>query len=313
MQKQTLSEFNVLKGIGIFLVVLGHAGSLNESVVNVIFSFHMPLFFFVSGFFFKETTLKEFFVKKGKRILVPYIAFSFLSFLIYFIPNYKHSKFNFFDFFYGTFLGVSDGFYLSWNIVLWFLPALFLLNLIYLLVTKAKMNFLLVVLFAIGIYFKNDETKILPFHLISALLSLPFFVIGNYLKQYYEVLNKYLKNWMFVLLLILGVFIANSNSIIPDLRINLIGNSIVFYLASILLIFATLLLSRLIKEHKILEWLGNNSLLIMCLHLKLFFIAKFVLLKICVDNGFLFSLLLMPILYFPILLIKKYLPFLEGK
>lgn len=313
MQKKTLSEFNILKGIGIFLVVLGHAGSVDASVINVIFSFHMPLFFFVSGFFFKETSLKDFFEKKGKRILIPYIAFSLLSFLIYFIPNYKHSKFNFLDFFYGTFLGVSDGFYLSWNIVLWFLPALFLLNLVYLLLAKFKMKFLLIVLIALGVYFKNEEAKILPFHLISVLLSLPFFIAGNFLKQHYEILNKYLKNWMFVLFLIVGVFIANANSTTPDLRINLIGNPFVFYSASVMLIFATLLLSRLINENKIVEWLGNNSLLIMCIHLKFLFIAKFILLKLGIDNGFLFSLLLMPILYFPIILIKKYLPFLEGK
>lgn len=313
MGKTIFNEFNILKGIGIFLVILGHVGGVSENISNVIFSFHMPLFFFVSGFFFKETTLKAFLFKKGKRILIPYIAFSFLSFLMYYIPNYNDSKFNFFDFFYGTFLGISDGFYLSWNIVLWFLPALFLLNLIYLLLEKIKKKFLIIVLFIVGIYFRNDETKILPFHLISVLLSLPFFVFGNYLKHYYFTLNKYCKDWMFIVLLILGIFMVSLNTLKPDLRVNLIGNVFVFYLASFILITATLLLSRLINKNKILEWLGNNSLLIMCLHLKFLFIAKFVLLKVGLDDGFLISLLLLGILYFPIILIKKYLPFLEGK
>lgn len=313
MGKTIFNEFNILKGIGIFLVVLGHAGSVNENIINVIFSFHMPLFFFVSGFFFKETTLKDFLVKKGKRILIPYIAFSFLSFLLYYIPNYTHSKFNLLDFFYGTFLGISDGFYLSWNIALWFLPALFFLNLIYLLLMKIKMKFLIIVLFLVGIYFRNEETEILPFHIIAVLLALPFFVFGNYLKQYYVTLNKCFKDWIFVPLLVLGIFIVCLNSFIPDLRVNLIGNPFVFYLASFILIIATLFLSRLIKENKPLQWLGDNSLLIMCLHLKFLFIAKLILLKLGFDNGFLFSLFLMPILYLPIILIKKYLPFLEGK
>lgn len=311
MGKIIFNEFNILKGIGIFLVILGHAGSVNGNIINVIFSFHMPLFFFISGFFFKETTLKDFLVKKGKRILIPYALFSFLSFLIYFIPNYNNSKFNFFDFFYGTFLGVSDGFYLSWNIVLWFLPALFLLNFIYLLLIK--MRFLIIAFVIVGLYFSNDETKILPFHLISVLLSLPFFILGNYFKQYYLIVGNYFKNWMFIPLSIIGIYLVSLNVLKPDLRVNLIGNPFIFYSASLLLILASLFLSRLLQKNKILQWLGENSLLIMCLHLKFLFIARFILLKFGVDNGFLTSLILIPILYFPIIIIKKYLPILEGK
>uniref|UniRef100_UPI001C2F5592 acyltransferase family protein n=1 Tax=Micrococcus sp. GbtcB5 TaxID=2824750 RepID=UPI001C2F5592 len=40
------------KGMGIFLVILGHTGSLGGRITNYIYSYHMPLFFFLSGYLF---------------------------------------------------------------------------------------------------------------------------------------------------------------------------------------------------------------------------------------------------------------------
>ena len=45
---------DIVKGIGIFLVVLGHQ---NTILTQEIYSFHMPLFFFLSGIFIKIITL----------------------------------------------------------------------------------------------------------------------------------------------------------------------------------------------------------------------------------------------------------------
>ena len=61
MQEKTRdSYFDNLKTILIFLVVLGHFTNLNNSVPlmgainNVIYSFHMPIFIFISGYFSKS-------------------------------------------------------------------------------------------------------------------------------------------------------------------------------------------------------------------------------------------------------------------
>lgn len=42
---------DVAKGIGILLVILGH---LKNPLMDFIYAFHMPLFFFVSGMFVKK-------------------------------------------------------------------------------------------------------------------------------------------------------------------------------------------------------------------------------------------------------------------
>lgn len=67
--------FDLLKGVALLLVILGHcrAGALYP----FIYSFHMPLFFFVSGYFFKNRPIKEEVALSFKRLLVPYFFASF--------------------------------------------------------------------------------------------------------------------------------------------------------------------------------------------------------------------------------------------
>ena len=69
---------DILKGIGIIAVVVGH-------VMNwrYVYSFHMPLFFLISGYTFhvRENEV-EWFVKCCRRYLLPYFSFM-LSFSLY--------------------------------------------------------------------------------------------------------------------------------------------------------------------------------------------------------------------------------------
>lgn len=69
---------DILKGIGIILVVLEHLAQ-DDHLSTWINAFHMPLFFFLSGVFFQPTF--ENWKKSCKRILVPYLIFAILSFL----------------------------------------------------------------------------------------------------------------------------------------------------------------------------------------------------------------------------------------
>ena len=61
------------KGIGILLVLIGHFGFIPE-VKRFIYLFHMPLFFFLSGYFFKTRSLAElpkYAVSKLKSLYIP--------------------------------------------------------------------------------------------------------------------------------------------------------------------------------------------------------------------------------------------------
>lgn len=46
---QRLAYMDIAKGIGIICVIVGHMD--NQFIQQIVFSFHMPLLFMISGFF----------------------------------------------------------------------------------------------------------------------------------------------------------------------------------------------------------------------------------------------------------------------
>lgn len=87
---------SILKGLGIILVVIGHSG---YSPFNLFppYSFHMPLFFFISGYFYNtkyESDQLSFLKKRAKSLLLPYLIYNIIYALItFFIYTRYHLKF----------------------------------------------------------------------------------------------------------------------------------------------------------------------------------------------------------------------------
>lgn len=73
-------SFDVLKGIGICLVLVAH--SLGGYVHTFAYSFHMPLFFLVAGYFFKPRDCKKEFALDFRRIMVPFFFAGILMLLL---------------------------------------------------------------------------------------------------------------------------------------------------------------------------------------------------------------------------------------
>lgn len=78
---------SIAKAIGITLMVIGHSGCPSTTFGRFIYLFHMPLFFFCSGYFFKEIAdilaLKSFVIRRFKGIYIPYIKWSILFLLLH--------------------------------------------------------------------------------------------------------------------------------------------------------------------------------------------------------------------------------------
>ena len=78
--KKEIDEINILKGIGILSVVIGHSTMFlfikNMPMLNIfIYAFHMPLFFMISGFFAKDTYSNNQIYKIFMRLYVPFLIF----------------------------------------------------------------------------------------------------------------------------------------------------------------------------------------------------------------------------------------------
>lgn len=85
--KQRNPILDIAKGIGIILVVVGHCLEIHSRVGCFIWSFHMPLFFIISGLCFDEDRHKEicpFVYKRFKTLILPALIFT----LIYLIVGY---------------------------------------------------------------------------------------------------------------------------------------------------------------------------------------------------------------------------------
>ena len=86
--KKRISWLDMAKGYGILFVILGHLdiGLFDEWI----YTFHMPLFFFLSGCVFSaKKPFLEFLKKKCKALLVPYFCMGLLVILFQFL-FYSH-------------------------------------------------------------------------------------------------------------------------------------------------------------------------------------------------------------------------------
>ena len=79
--KQRDIYVDIIKGWGIILVIWGHSSLF---LFDEIYSFHMPLFFFLSGCFFSvKLDFIDFIKKKFRQLITPYIFFLVLSCVYY--------------------------------------------------------------------------------------------------------------------------------------------------------------------------------------------------------------------------------------
>ncbi len=137
-------DIGILQAFGILCVFLGHALRIYQNggwyfhkatpnlfcdiVDKFIYSFHMPLFVFLSGFLFylnkdKITSVFAYILKRAKRLIVPFYLVGFLYVLpmICFINPLDKSA----GFYYLNFLTMDY----TWH--LWFLPMLFLITIFF--------------------------------------------------------------------------------------------------------------------------------------------------------------------------------------
>lgn len=84
--KSRSCEIDIIRGIGILLVVVLHVGLPSIFWTNFFGAFHMAIFIFCSGFCFKEISLSDkpskYLIKKIKALYLPYVLFNGLMILL---------------------------------------------------------------------------------------------------------------------------------------------------------------------------------------------------------------------------------------
>lgn len=94
-ESQRIDWIDIAKGIGIIFVVLGHCVVKTDYIHKFIFSFHMPLFFVLSGYCFhveKYKSVKEVLQKRARALLLPYCKFVLVGLCVTFlIPEWREA------------------------------------------------------------------------------------------------------------------------------------------------------------------------------------------------------------------------------
>lgn len=285
-----IEYIDIARGIGILLVVLAHNdfGYISQYGHEVIYSFHMPLFFFLSGYFIRTNiTFLEFAKKRFHTLLKPFL---FTIFLIYFM-NVSFEKMAF-----GTALRrivkslYGTGVYIDW-VQLWFLPNLFVVSLYAFLfiVLVGKLNnrwlrlgILLATLalslpflqsfypFAISLLGNDYELFGLPFSLDLVFLSGFFFILGSQVRQLAN--ESVFGNYLLLAGTGIAVFAMNYFIDSPvDFNTRLYSSFFINTIEAMAGILFVLALSRQIELHagwlaNLMKYFGRASLLILVFH-----------------------------------------------
>lgn len=286
-----IEYIDIARGIGILLVVLGHNdfALVSPFAYKVIYSFHMPLFFFLSGYFINAAIgFWKFFIKRFNTLLKPYL---FTLFLIY-VGSVSFGKMGFetaiiriVKSLYGT------GRYIDW-VQLWFLPHLFVVSLyafaFYTLMKKIerpslRWAVLLLTLgisrlflqsfypFQLSVSGNSYELWGLPFSLDLLLLSGFFFLLGSETRQITS--ERLLGNWLLLIaagatLILLNLFFSAR----IDLNTRTYESFVVNTVESIAGILFVLALARQIELHSaklaaLFNYTGRISLILLIFHL----------------------------------------------
>lgn len=325
-----LAYIDIAKAIAIFLVLMGHTVDSNTKIKTVLYAFHMPLFFMLSGMTskYKESYtlagMRDFAVKKIYNIYVPYFIWG----LIYAEFSFKHLLF----ILYGTRETLSKAGSLT---SLWFLPvmllAVFLVETVHSITVRSGWNKsvicgIFMILFAVaGILTPHDTKFGDPFGIDIAFIATAFMLSGHVTAVFFH--DKTGSDWLkfvITLLVSLVIFLLTLPLNTPEpgyvLMANAVyGNSLLFFVTATAGSLSVICLARLLEflnagKYPVL-YIGQNTLGIFIIHKPVVELFRKICTKLDINYNFLpvclvISVSALAISVLIVFLIKRYLPFL---
>lgn len=305
-----------MRGIAILLVMLGHSiGTVSEPVNRLILSFHMPLFFFISGLCASNKKIPFFIMLKkyAFTMLIPIISMGIIDIFANIVIDVIITN---------DIIVWHEVKYFS-SFANWFLWSMFIVKLLQWLKEKipfAATNIItaaIELLVAICLYVFECETGII----MQALVGAFFFDLGIVLKKKTSSIKvkQFSGGGGGILLLSVSMLCLLSYINNPIMMYtNNYGNFALFLTTSMLGIFDVLVISKMLVENKLLNFCSDCSIILYMIHpVILRFLHKatsFILGSHDIyPNYFVIFGLLFIIAVPSAYIIRKYIPFLFGK
>ena len=270
--KDRIEYIDLAKGICILLVVLNHISiggyfwNGNYPLNEVFDQMRMPLYFILSGLFFKDYQggIREFCLRKTNRILVPYIFFM----VVYRVAAIALGYFTGIDTTAPNVTGIWDP--------LWFLRCLFMMNIIFAVIYYAVRRIptspiiievlLGAIVFALGIVGYHLGNLHLNFG--TVLTSLPFLWLGYFLNRKLHLLQMKILWWqalaLAVLLFVMVHFLYMGENLFYNNSYS--SPAPLLYFAGFAGTLAVLLVSSVVKWLPVVSYVGRYSIIVLCTH-----------------------------------------------
>lgn len=265
------------RGLGILLVMIGHSQALPGIFDKWIFAFHMPLFFFLSGFTFAPKRAQPFGAllrSRARGLLVPFAFFWLASYAFWLGERRLKAE----DMLIGPLepfngLLMAAGSTLFLNEALWFLPCLFVTTVLWHALLRAGDRIawsLVVVLGALGMLALGRFADWVVWNADIACVVAPFFALGELLGRR----RPAFASTAWLLALICGGFAltlaAYQLNVRIDLHQRIVGNPAWFVAGSLGGIAMLIGVSSLLPSLRALHLLARESLTLLATHLPVY-------------------------------------------
>lgn len=297
--KQRITYFDAAKGIGMVCIIAGHL-FISPLIRNTLFSFHVPLFFCISGWFFQaeKDTVKKYIMRCLPAYffttILLFVGDVFVNLLKYLIGRNSESIVAIgikwlVAFAYGSggrtnFFGLKP----SGIGAIWFLLALVWAVLLQFIIEKSTQNInnhtlhefvqILIVICLLNVSIITADYLWLPLSIQAGIAGLIFLFIGRKAKVLsgsFSVKASFciVGGLVWGLDILYNIYNGNLSivsCIFPNPVINIIGGVSAAYL---IVCLCSIINNRGGIFYRWLVWFGNNSMIVLCFHLvELYFI-----------------------------------------
>lgn len=269
---QNRIEFiDLAKGVCILMVVAGHCGL--QIAIPGLSNLRMPLYFILSGIFFKTYEgFSDFVRRKTNKILVPFLFFYLVAYFVFYVVNWiapgliKSDATSILDVF-------TQRQY--FNGPIWFLICLFWTNIYFYLIQQLVHNeiirvFCVMSVCCIGVFLSNFDI-FLPCEMDVAMTAIPFFYMGYLLKRTNLLVPNQCDRYslLFASLLLGGAFCMERYCDVGHIGFHsniYRGCFVLDVLNAICSVLAVLLICKRIKHLPIVSFCGRYSIILLCTH-----------------------------------------------
>lgn len=276
---------DICKGLGIFLVVIGHTGiaKASQTAYDWIYSFHMPFFYMISGLVFNETkydTFGKYIKRRIKTLVIPFFLLNTILFGIAKALDLDNIQPPMYEIFTGV-------------LAMYFLRVLFISEIYYFFINKFFKTYYLkllavVILISLSSYINRSYHTVYLWFIMPG-IPLLYYSLGNILKNEVKTYAAKIKINSLIVLIILSLVFSLC---IISININFIFMDIVLAISGITTLLSIgLIISKIpygmIKDS--ITYIGMNTLVIVAFHQIIYngltIITKRIELSTIMDSG----------------------------